>query len=141
MDDFERHVLDFRDYLLSIVTMDTVEIAYSASGDYYAIPGTERECGIWLSLAVYPLPVESLWRRPGVVFAAVMRGRDYYRVGMIAPQRPGRSAVIASDAELITDYRNATWWAPGLEEAWKEADQAQKQIEELTAPPVRGKGR
>lgn len=109
-----------------------MQMFYSWGEQYYAISGTQRECGLWLSVKRYPLPVPLEWRRPGVSFAAVMPGRDYYRIGTVMPQRE----IIAYDIseELIADFRDAAWWTPGLEEAWEAAAQAMKQLDELTRP-------
>ena len=95
-------------------------IVLSSGGQFYAVLGAHRECGIWLSLAKHPLPVPSEWHRPGDTFAAVMRGRDYYRIGASAPQHSNGTKAIAPDDELVTDYLDASWWTPGLEEAWEE---------------------
>jgi hypothetical protein len=100
--------------------MAELQIMYSAGGQFYAIADVARECGLWLSVAKHPLPVPAEWRRPGLTFAAVMRGRDYYRIGAYAPQNVNRSAPISSDDECVRDYRDAAWWTPGLEEAWVE---------------------
>lgn len=102
--------------------MSQVLIIYSAGGRFYAIPSSGREVGIWLSVEREPLPVSALWHAPGIAFAAVMRGRDYYRVGTIVPQHEGPTELIECDSQLARDYADAAWWTPGLEEAWAEAD-------------------
>jgi hypothetical protein len=114
-------------------------IVLSSGGQFYAVLGVHRECGIWLSLEKKPLPVPSEWHRPGDTFAAVMRGRDYWRVGASAPQHSNSTKSIAPDDELVKDYLDAAWWTPGLQEAWTAADgltaamdEARNQIDELS---------
>jgi hypothetical protein len=97
-----------------------ITIIFSADGHYYAIPSV-RECGLWLSMAKHPLPVPPEWHYPASLCACVMRGRDYYRIGVYGPQRDGGSKPIRAEHELVKDYRDAAWWTPGLEEAWVEA--------------------
>jgi hypothetical protein len=101
---------------------DQVEIVFSADGGWYACPAVERECGVWLSLAKHELPVTPQWRRPGFGFAAVMRGRDYYRYGQYAALRSGERRLADRSDELVRDWQDACWWTPGLQEAWAEAD-------------------
>src|SRR5579875_752655 len=103
--------------------MKEVQIVFSAGGQFYAIPDIRREGGIWLSLARHPLP--------GLSFAVVMRGRDYWRVGLHAPTRPDGSRAVSIDDELVRDYRDACWWTPGLEEAWAEAEGLRLAMEEM----------
>ena len=98
-----------------------VQIIFSAGGQFYAIPDVKRECGLWLSLAKHPLPVPNEWHRPGLSFAAVMRGRGYWRIGHHAPMHTDGSKAVSIDDELVRDYRGASWWTPGLEEAWAES--------------------
>jgi len=106
-----------------------VEIIFTVGRQFYAVlrgpagpagAAPLRECGLWLSIEKKPLPVPSDWRRPDMVCACVMRGRDYYRVGIRGPQHSGGSQAISLDDELVKDYRDAAWWTPGLEEAWVE---------------------
>jgi hypothetical protein len=97
-----------------------VQIIFSAGRQFYAVPEIHRECGLWLSVQKHPLPLGIEWHRPGLTFAAVMRGRDYYRIGACAPQHTDGSKAVAVDDELVSDYRDAAWWTPGLEEAWVE---------------------
>jgi hypothetical protein len=99
-----------------------VQIIFSAGGQFYAIPDVKRECGLWLSLAKHALPVPNEWHRPGLSFAAVMRGRDYWRIGHNAPMHTDGSKAVSIDDELVTDYRDASWWTPGLQESWVEAE-------------------
>jgi hypothetical protein len=99
-----------------------VQIIFSAGGQFYAIPDVKRECGLWLSLAKHPLPVPNEWHRPGLSFAAVMRGRDYWRIGHHALMHTDGSKAVSIDDELVTDYRDAAWWTPGLEESWAQAE-------------------
>ncbi len=116
-----------------------MQIIFSAGGQFYAVPEVRRECGIWLAMEKRPLPVPLEWRRPGSVCAAVMRGRDYYRVAIFGPQHSDGSKAIAADNELVVDYRDAAWWTPGLEEAWAEADGFKLALNEAGRQPVRGK--
>jgi hypothetical protein len=101
---------------------DTLQVIFSASGGFYAIPDVKRECGLWLSVEKKPLPVPAEWRRPGLAFACVMRGRDYWRIGHYAPHHTNGSKEVEPQDELVRDYSDASWWTPGLEEAWAEAD-------------------
>jgi hypothetical protein len=103
---------------------DEVQIMFSAGHQFYAVPDVRRECGIWLSMEKHPLPVPVEWRRPHSVAAAVMRGRDYYRIAIFGPQHTDGSSAAGTDDELVRDYRDAAWWTPGLEEAWTELDDA-----------------
>jgi hypothetical protein len=119
--------------------MAEVQILYSAGGQFYVVPEIRRECGIWLSVARYPLPVPNEWHRPGLTVAAVIRGRDYWRIGAHAPQYTDGSKAIDNEDELVRDYADAAWWAPGLQEAWAECQgmreamyEANQQIEELS---------
>ena len=114
--------------------MSTGELALvlSSGGQFYAVLGTHRECGIWLSLQKHPLPVPSEWHRPGDTFAAVMRGRDYYRIGASAPQHSNSTKSITADDELVKDYFDAAWWTPGLQEAW--AENTRRSVAEPSAP-------
>lgn len=106
-----------------------VQILYGAARQFYAVLEAPRICGIWLSVEKLPLPVATLWHAPGPSFAAMMRGRDYYRIGSILLQHPGPIESIASDDELIRDYIDAVWWTPGLEEAWAEAQGFKEAVE------------
>jgi hypothetical protein len=118
-----------------------VRIVISASGTHYAIaPVGEgssplREVGIWLSLKKYPLPVPPEWRKPLFNFAAVIRGRDYYRLATVIPQRSYQNEIIAADDERANDYRDAAWWTPGLEEAWAECEGLKLAVEHATSQP------
>jgi hypothetical protein len=123
-----------------------VQIILSASGQFYAIPDVTREYGLWLSLAKNPLPVPNEWHRPGLSFAAVIRGRDYWRIGHHAPMHTDGSKAVSIDDELVRDYHDASWWTPGLEESWAEAenfklalDQATRNAEAKTRGDRRGK--
>lgn len=98
-----------------------VQLILSAGGQFYAIPEVRRECGLWLSIAKHPLPVPTEWHRPGLSFAAVIRGRGYWRIGHHAPLHTDGSKAVSIDDELVRDYRDASWWTPGLEDAWAEA--------------------
>jgi hypothetical protein len=100
--------------------MSEVEIIFSAGRQFYAVPEIRRECGLWLSVEKHPLPVPPEWRRPESICACVMRGRDYYRVGMFRPLHSDGSEAASIDDERVRDYRDAAWWTPGLEEAWGE---------------------
>lgn len=118
--------------------MKEVQIIYSVGRQFYAIPEIWRSGGIWLSVVRHALPIGAEWRGPGLVFAAIMRGRDYYRIGTAYPQKAGPAEPIESDSEMVRDYADAAWWTPGLQEAWVEAQglseamcQANRQIEEL----------
>jgi hypothetical protein len=106
-----------------------VQIVLSAGGQFYAVLDIPRTCGLWLSIAKYPLPVPPEWHRPGNSFAAVMRGRDYYRVGVYGPQHQDGSRSVPIDDELVKDWRDTSWWTPGLQESWAE-------IDSLAAPTV-----
>jgi hypothetical protein len=103
-------------------TKPDVTIALSASGLFYCMATHERECGLWLGVEKKPLPVPSELRRPGTVGAAIMRGRDYWRHYTRTPLGQGDTKTVPADDDLVTDYRDAAWWTPGLEEAWAEAD-------------------
>jgi len=76
------------------------------------------------------------WRRPDMVCACVMRGRDYYRVGIRGPQHSGGSQAISLDDELVKDYRDAAWWTPGLEEAWVELQGMKEAMERATKADI-----
>jgi hypothetical protein len=107
-----------------------VQIILSAGGQFYAIPEVKRECGLWLSIAKHPTPVPTEWHRPVLSFAAVMRGRDYWRIGHHAPLHTAGSKAVSIDDELMRDYRDASWWSPGLEEAWAESQGLKLALEE-----------
>jgi hypothetical protein len=100
--------------------MTEVQIIFSAGRRFYAVPELRRECGLWLSVEKHPLPVPSEWRRPEAICACIMRGRDYYRVGMFRPVHTDGSETAGIDDERVRDYRDVAWWTPGLEEAWVE---------------------
>ena len=125
-----------------------MEIIYTVDRKFYVIPAASRECSFWLSVESYPLPVPIEWHRPGLTFACVFPRRDHYRIGSGGPGRPGSTEQIQDDSQLVADYREAVWWTLGLEEAWAELDgmriamcEAQRQIEELTGPGKKEKGR
>jgi hypothetical protein len=103
-----------------------VQIVLSAGGNFYAVLDIPRTCGLWLSIAKHPLPVNPGWHRPGNTFAAVMRGRDYYRIGVYGPQHQDGSRSVPIDDELVKDWCDAAWWAPGLEEAWQALGEAER---------------
>lgn len=111
----------------------TTEIIYSIDGFYYNVPDT-RECGIWLSVQKHPLPVPIGWHRPAVLMACVMRGRDYFRICQFAPIGRGKTDTIEDNDELVLDYRDASWWTPGLEEAWSKIDELNTLLSIATAP-------
>jgi hypothetical protein len=100
----------------------TVDIQYSRDGDFYCIPAIVRDGGFWLSVAPYSLPVASEWKLPGIRGMAIMRGRDYARKFERMPLFPGRLEAIAADSALVADWKDASWWTPGLEEAWAECE-------------------
>jgi hypothetical protein len=106
-----------------IITRE-VQIVLSAGGQFYAVLDIPRTCGLWLSIAKHPLPVPPEWHRPGNSFAAVMRGCDYYRVGVYGPQHQDGSRSVPIDDELVKDWCDAAWWTPGLEEAWAQIEQS-----------------
>ena len=106
--------------------MSQVQISYSLDGKLYALEGI-RECALWMSVEKHPLPVPDGWHRPGIVMAAVMRGRDYYRICQFAPASLGQRVTIDDDNELVTDYRDAAWWTLGLEQAWAEIDKLKRE--------------
>jgi len=97
-----------------------IQIIYSAGRQFYAVPDVRRECGLWLSVETHAMPVPSEWRRPDSVCVCVMRGRDYYRIGMFRPAHTDGSEEVSIDDQRVKDYRDAAWWTPGLEEAWVE---------------------
>ena len=99
---------------------DMIQIIYSAGRQFYAVPDVRRECGLWLSVETHAMPVPSEWRRPDSVCVCVMRGRDYYRIGMFRPAHTDGSEEVSIDDQRVKDYRDAAWWTPGLEEAWVE---------------------
>ncbi|HJU11870.1 MAG TPA: hypothetical protein VJ728_13390 [Candidatus Binataceae bacterium] len=107
----------------------TVRIIYSGGGQFYAVPDVERECGLWLSVETHSLPVPPEWRRPDSVCACVIRGRDYYRIGMFRPVHTDGSEVVSADDSKVTDYRDAAWWTPGLEKAWAAAQRVDEAME------------
>ena len=109
-----------------------VQIVLSAGGQFYAVLDIPRTCGLWLSIATHPLPVPSEWHRPGLTFAAIMRGRDYYRVGAYSPQHQDGSRSVPIDDELVKDWCDAAWWTPGLEEAWVEIQGMKEAFAEAT---------
>ena len=100
--------------------MSEIQIIFSAGRQFYAVPEVHRECGLWLSVETHPLPVPSEWRRPGSTCLVVMRGRDYYRIGVFGPQHTDGSKSVSADDALVQDWRDAAWWTPGLQEAWVE---------------------
>jgi len=109
---------------------------------WFSFPEIERPFreGLWLSLDTYPLPVPTQWCRPGITFACVFRDRGYFRLGSVQPQRlaAGRPKVTPIDDERVLDFRNAVWWTPGLEDAWREVDRLKHQLDEmLTAKKVK----
>jgi hypothetical protein len=109
-----------------------VQIIFSAGRQFYAVPDIKRECGLWLSVETRPLPVPSEYHRPHSVCACVIPGRDYFRIGVFAPQHPDGSKALPIDDALITDYRDAAWWTPGLEEAWVELQRLREALAEAT---------
>jgi hypothetical protein len=122
-------------------TSSELQIIYSAGGQFYAIAGVKRECGLWLSLAKHPLPVATEWHRPGSSFAAVMRGRDYWRIGQHAVLHTDGSKAVSIDDDLVRDYQDASWWTPGLEEAWAESEGFRLAVEEASRPVKEKKGK
>lgn len=121
--------------------MNTLQITYSIDRDYYLIPEVKRECPIWLSLIKKPLPIPSHLRGPGVIFAAIMPGRDYYRLGDRLDRRQGSISEVQTDSELVSDYFDASWWSPGLEEAWEKLAETRKELDELKLSSDKGKRR
>ena len=113
--------------------MSQVQISYSLDGKLYAMEGI-RECALWMSVEKHPLPVPDGWHRPGIVMAAIMRGRDYYRICQFAPTSLGQRVTIDEDSELVTDYREAAWWTPGLEQAWAEIDKLKRPLSVVLPP-------
>lgn len=120
-----------------------VQLVFSAGGLFYAVLDIPRTCGLWLSIEKHPLPVPNEWHRPGLTFAAIMRGRDYFRIGAYSPQHTDGSKSLPLDDELVRDWCDASWWTPGLEEAWGEIQgmrealcQAEKEKERQAGKPV-----
>jgi hypothetical protein len=111
-------------------------VQFSSDGAYYLVPriGAEKfpQGGmIWLETATHPLPVGREWHTPNLFGAAVMRGRDYWRRFTRGRLLPGAQKPMAAGDVLIHDYIDAAWWAPGLEEAWAEAEGLHEAVEEL----------
>jgi hypothetical protein len=111
-------------------------VQFSSDGAYYLVPriGAEKfpQGGmIWLETATHPLPVGQEWHTPNLFGAAVMRGRDYWRRFTRGRLLPGAQKPMAAGDVLIHDYIDAAWWAPGLEEAWAEAEGLHEAVEEL----------
>jgi hypothetical protein len=115
-----------------------LQVIFSAGRLMYAVPDVRRECGLWLSVEKHPLPVGPEWHRPDSIAACVMRGRDYYRVGMFRPSHTNGSEARPPDDELVRDYRDAAWWTPGLEEAWAESDGYKLALAEAQRAPEKG---
>ena len=119
---------------LEIVEDEIVQ--FSSDGAYYLAPriGAEKfpQGGmIWLETTTHPLPVGQEWHTPNLFGAAVMRGRDYWRRFTRGRLLPGVQKSVAAGDVLIRDYAGASWWTPGLEEAWAEADGLHESVEEV----------
>lgn len=99
-----------------------IAIVLSADRAWYCVPGIEREGALWLGVEEYPMPVPPQLHHPGMAGAVIMRGRSYWRRFTIAPMRQGEQKSIPVSDPMVADYRDACWWAPGLEGAWAEAD-------------------
>jgi hypothetical protein len=99
-----------------------ITILLDSDGNYYCVPGVTREGGIWLSVATFPKPVGQEWRYPNSFGVAIMRGRDYVRRFTRMRLVAGRTETTTADASLVEDWRDASWWSPGLDEAWSELD-------------------
>lgn len=105
---------------------------FSADGSFYAVPDKREASLVWLSVVKRVLPVPIEWRRPDSLCAFVMRGRDYYRLGVFGPLHTGASQMLDPGHELVKDYRDAAWWTPGLEEAWVELEGLHEALERAT---------
>jgi len=106
----------------------TLTMLYNSDRTYYAIPGVNRECALWISIETFSLPVPLHLCRPAAVVACVIRGRDYYRVGIWSPLTPGANEEIEADSDLVKDYRDAVWWTPTLTEAWTKLDEVEIEL-------------
>jgi hypothetical protein len=100
----------------------TVQVVFSSDQSYFCVPEVARDGGLWLSVKTYPLPLSEMWRFPNTFGMAVMRGRDYARMFTRNPLREGKTEPVPADDPLVADWHDASWWTPGLEEAWAECE-------------------
>lgn len=100
-----------------------VTILLNSDGTYYCCPGVARDGALWLSVDVFPKPVNPEWRYPNTFGVALIRGPDYVRRFTRMRLSVGRTEAVASDAALVADWKAASWWTPGLEEAWAQLDE------------------
>jgi hypothetical protein len=116
-----------------------MQVLFSPDRQYYSVAGVEVPVDLlWLSVTTYPLPVPSYFQHPTPFCACLNRGRNYYRVGTAAPQRVWQIENKDSDDPLVSDFRDASWWTPGLEEAWVEIQGLQEALSEATRLHVCG---
>jgi len=103
-------------------TTAEVTVLLNSDGTYYCCPAVARDGAMWLSVATLPKPIGPEWRYPNTFGVALIRGRDYVRRFTRMRLTAGRTETVAPDAVMVADWRAASWWTPGLEEAWAELD-------------------
>ena len=113
-----------------------VTVLLNSDATYYCVPAVGREGGIWLTVETFPKPVGPEWRYPNTFGVALIRGRDYVRRFTRMRLTAGRTETLAADAALVADWRTASWWTPGLEEAWAELERLVEALSVLE--PARG---
>ncbi len=102
-----------------------VTVLLNSDGNYYCCPAVPREGALWLSVETFPKPVGPEWRYPNTFGVALIRGRDYVRHFTRMRLTAGRTETVSADTGMVADWRAASWWTPGLEEAWAELDALQ----------------
>jgi|SRR5208283_1375520 len=99
-----------------------VTVLLNSDGNYYCCPAAPREGALWLSVETFPKPVKPEWRYRNTFGVALIRGRDYVRHFTRMRLTAGRTETVSADTGMVADWRAASWWTPGLEEAWAELD-------------------
>ncbi len=102
--------------------IDEVTLLLNSDGNYYCCPAVAREGALWLSVETFPKPVGPEWRYPNTFGVALIRGRDYVRHFTRMRLTAGRTETVSADTGMVADWRAASWWTPGLEEARAELD-------------------
>lgn len=96
----------------------TYTVFFSQDKTWYAVPELSRcNPAIWLGVEKVPAPIpDNLKRRDTLHGAAVMPERSYWRRFSAVQMAPGPQETRLADDELVADYRDASWWTPGIAE-------------------------
>ena len=97
---------------------DKYTVIFSADKTWYAVKELAKP--IWLGVEKVPPPIPDNVKRPGISGAAIMPGRSYWRRFTAVPLTPGPSETRIADDEMVADYRDASWWTPGISEPVEE---------------------